>query len=1099
MDTLPEQSYSIQTRSVTISKDLIFDTICIKFRTFSFELEEKYQLLDPGLIQRDRESPKIAYDLGLGQEPYSLFNTKGLEYNGSFGRTINVGNAQNLVLNSNFNLQLSGAIGDEIEVLAAISDNNLPIQPEGNTQQLQEFDKVFVQLSKAGHKLIAGDHDLLKPTGYFIRMRKKLSGLSYQNQASLKKGYTIQSQSGFALSRGKYARNELITSEGNQGPYNLVGNEGEKFIVVLAGTERVFLDGQALTRGANADYIIDYNLGQITFTTQVLITKDSRIITEFEYSDQQFGRATFTANTKIESDKNTFYFNLYHQQDGKTTSGEFALDSTDLSILSLAGDPTGTIFRSGIRPSESEDINDRITYILVDTFYFLNGQRIDTTVLKYNSNPNETNAYIARFSDLGPGNGSYSLALSSANGRIYQWQAPDAITGEPQGAYSPEIPLEAPQIHQMMSLGVQSKISEKFIINSEVVLSRKDLNRYSSLNDNDNIGIGAFLESTYKQDVGDKDWSFIANARIEANDNRLESISPYRPQEFTRDWNLLSSEKTQEVLSHVGLGMINKIGSKFLYRAALFDRKTTFTGINQSMDINHSFKGWHISGQPSYLISNSSDRKSEFWRPTFSLSKSISKWKDLQLGISYQGEKNERKDGRDTLIADSYAFSQWGMKVDGPKWDFLQTNVNFSYRTDDLAFENELTQTSEAINWGLTTNLTPVKSFSMKLDLKYRDLEVKRPDLIKSQSQKSLLSRTETRATLFRGFLKTNAVYELSSGQEPRIEYAFEERQPGAGNYIYQDLNGDGIRQINEYIAAPFADTARYVRIQLLNTGFIKTNNLGFSQNIRLKPEALWDEESPTWAKRLVFASLFKSNNKKNQSSPLFNPFLLNDVDSQTVSFNVVFQNNIYINQGHPDFDIHLGHRILKNSITATFGNQDRRQSEWLGRFRRSLGQRSELLIHGSYKSDLSDSQFFTERDYDLTVIEFRPEWNIVLDQTFRFNVLYKLTYKENRPQFGGELVAQNEGQLEGVFRRAGTDAVKLKMNYTHVRFVDKGNESLNYTILQGLRDGNNFQWAVSYDRVLFNNIQLTLGYDGRKNGQGKILHSGRASLRANF
>ena len=126
----------------------------------------------------------IGFTINPYQQDDEIIKFKGLDYKGSFARGISFGNSQNLVLNSSFNLQLAGDLGDDIEILAAITDNNIPLQPEGNTQQLQEFDKIFIQLRKKENVLIAGDYELGRPNSYFMNYYKKLQGATFQNQTT---------------------------------------------------------------------------------------------------------------------------------------------------------------------------------------------------------------------------------------------------------------------------------------------------------------------------------------------------------------------------------------------------------------------------------------------------------------------------------------------------------------------------------------------------------------------------------------------------------------------------------------------------------------------------------------------------------------------------------------------------------------------------------------------------------------------------------------------------------------------------------------------------------------------------------------------------
>ena len=98
-------------------------------------------------------------------------------------------------------------------------------------------------------------------------------------------------------------RSELVGQEGNQGPYKLIGPNGELFILIVSGSERVYINGLLLKRGENEDYVIDYNAGEIKFNPTYPINANMRITVEYQFTDRNYTRFIGYGGGNYSSDK----------------------------------------------------------------------------------------------------------------------------------------------------------------------------------------------------------------------------------------------------------------------------------------------------------------------------------------------------------------------------------------------------------------------------------------------------------------------------------------------------------------------------------------------------------------------------------------------------------------------------------------------------------------------------------------------------------------------------------------------------------------------------------------------------------------------------
>lgn len=1097
----------------------------VVYRVLPVNLGRPLFRLDSVIIRRPGIPNDIAYDYRPFQPTTLPWETGTLRSSGAYVRGIGFGNNQNLTFNSNLNLQLQGQLGNDIEVAAALSDNSVPLQPDGTTRQLQEFDRIFIQLRRRNVALTAGDFDLTKPTGYFSNYFKRVQGAAFRWQPNTPQQPEVRAA--ISVSRGKFHRQLIAGQEGNQGPYRLQGANGERFIIVLAGTEKVFVDGMLLRRGFEDDYVIDYNLGELTFTHRRLISKDSRIIVEFEYAVQTYLRSTRAAEVEQRFSQGRLYLHAYSEQDSRTAGAARELTPQQRQRLAEVGNEVERAYTSGIDtlPPEAALDPTRVWYTEADTLVC--GQWV--RYLRYTTDPTQAR-YTARFSEVPRGQGNYVPETTGANGRVFRWVAPDPTTCQPQGNFEPVVRLIAPEGRQLFAAGGEWKAAERTNVQAEIALSHHDQNRFSTIGNQNNTGWAAVVNMRHQwapaaaQLAG---WSLQSTATYEHTSRHFEALNPYRPPEFARDWNLPTADSTAaEHWARASLALQRQHWGSARYEWGAFTRAGLYTGQRHLSLWRWQRHGFDAMLETNVLLSRTATENMRFSRPKFDVSQTLfsaEKKPLLKVGLYGEREHNERRlpHRADSLSPLSFWYDLARAYIQGGNDDApWRWNASWTHRNDYVPVGKGFSQNTavDEANLSGSWNHSPVApgapSHTVTWNLSWRQLRIKNPELTALTPQQTYLGRLDYSTAFWKNALALTCGYEVSSGQTPRIEYTYLRVNPGEGQYTWVDRNQDSVLTVDEMELAIFPDQANYVRIGITTPSYVPTLNTTYNQSVRFEPRLLGLSSKKGWWWHLSKLSL-QSNLQLSRrvlasaaSDWVWNPFDFGIADSALVALAVVSRQVLYVNRAHPRWDAYVALSDNRQRTALTTGAESRSLGELTlhGRLNLTAPWTAELDLTQGQRSN--SSELFNNRTFDIRYAKATPKITWLPVAAFRLAAHYTLYQGHNTQPAAAEKARQHTWSTEFTWApaskannsgfRAATN-LRARASITHVAFEGALNSPVAFAMLEGLQNGKNYLWGLQLDRQLSKAMQLSLLYDGRKTGENRVIHTARAQVRAIF
>jgi hypothetical protein len=1003
----------------------------------------------------------------------------GLNTVGSLSRGITVGNNQNAVTSSNLDLQITGKLSDKVSIRASIQDSNLPLQYGGYSQKINEFDQIFMELFSDRWSIRAGDIFLENRQSRFLNFNKKVQGLSTRFIFGEEGNKTTVEVAG-ALARGQYARSNFKGQEGNQGPYKLKGSNNELYILIVAGSEKVYVNGIALQRGEESDYVIDYNSGEIRFTTLFPITSEMRISVEYQYTDRNYTRFVGYGNITHERENWSIGGSIFTESDLKNQPLQQNLTEEQVNVLKKAGNnPEKMVAPSAYPETYSEN---KILYKKVfgddSDFYF-----------EFSNNP-EDELYSVSFSMVGTNNGDYILETTDAIGKIYKYVEP--VNNLPQGNYAPVIRLIAPIRNTIATLQGKYNPDEKTEIQIEAAFSNHDENLFSDLDQEQNNGWATEFKGKQRLWTAEQfTVNFFTEFQfIHRNFKSLENLFSI---EFDRDWNLIYSEGNQSLITGGFQTIITNKGN-LTYQIEKLIYGENFSGYRHRLFGEYNDSVWNMLTQNSIMKSESNLLESRFNKSATEIRYSFGKnW--IGTGINFEENKEtERSTGLFSAL--SHRFTEYKTFVGRGDSLGIFAEIGYIYRINDSLQNNQLSKVSTANTFYLKSQIIKNQNRELSIYLNHRTLFFTDNNLSK---EKTINSRLLYSDRFFNGFLQSNTLFETSSGTIAQQEFTYIEVEPGQGQYMWIDYNNNGIQELEEFELAPYPDLAKYVRLYLPNQIFIPTHQNKLSQTLTLNA-AIWQNESGfkkflshfyNQTSYLIDRKDYRKNGKIN-----FNPFQRSKEDLAGINEN--FRNNIHYNRGKQKHSTTYSYITSRTKNLLSFGSTENKIHTHQISYNHLIKKTWLLTLLAKTSQQKTTSNNYMSKNYTLDINGYEPRLSYLFASNASLDFFYEFQEKKNiKADF--ENLKQHRLGLSFLYTAAQKFSINGEVSFYQNNFSGNASSPVGYQMLEGLQPGKNMTWRVMLQKNITQYLDLSVNYQGRGNETTSTIHTGNIQLRAFF
>jgi hypothetical protein len=498
-------------------------------------------------------------------------------------------------------------------------------------------------------------------------------------------------------------------------------------------------------------------------------------------------------------------------------------------------------------------------------------------------------------------------------------------------------------------------------------------------------------------------------------------------------------------------------------------------------NLNIQTKWWRHSGDANYIL-----------------------WELLKPGISLLSEnKRQNRIGNDSLLTGSYDYYELTPYLRLLEINGLGITASYTRRDDYLPLSGIMQK--EASSGAQIYDLTyrGIEEFSTLLNLtirnKYYTDTFKQLGLLNTEQ---LLIRSQSNFKLWSKIVDGYLYYEVTTEKQAQLEKVFVRVEQGTGNYKYLgDLNNNGIADEYEFELTVY--DGDYILVTIPSDVLFPVINLKTNTRWKIQYADIFDPNSfiGTILQPLSTETVWRIEEitrETDLSKIYFLQLKYFQQDGTTIRGANYVQNDVYINENRQDlsFRFRFTQRIGMSEFNTGVENSYNRERSLRIRFRlvKEVSNQTDIV---NFTDNLSSPQPSTRNrqivDNNLTTdFSYRPI-NII-------EVGLKLKVGKSEDTFPQLKTTIDLNSQALRFTLSFAQTGRLKIEVERVELISNNLENIiPFEMLNGNQIGKNYFWRTNFDYRVASFLQTTLGYEGRWQGIGRVVHTARAEARAYF